>query len=109
MSQAGSFEEAQKQQEALLGEANVAATEKAKQDYDKKFAMRLLAHLKAKHGVKVPEGVDVLAEMNDSPNALPLKQGTFTATTDLGEASNGTFDWKQCRSEANFLSIHFTL
>ena len=73
-------------------------------------SVNLIAHLKYKYGGKIPEGVDVLAEMKEtqlaSQNKLKASQGNRDGAKGikLGEetkfaGTNGSFDWKQCKSE----------
>ena len=68
---------------------------------ENKGAEKLMAHLKTKYGGKIPEGVDVLAEMNDTENREASQSTNRRKLLHVGAAieGNGSFDWKQCISE----------
>ena len=66
---------------------------------ENKGAEKLMAHLKTKYGGKIPEGVDVLAEMNDTENREASQSTNRRKLLGAAIEGNGSFDWKQCISE----------
>lgn len=77
---------------------DVACSEDVIKASENKGAEKLMAHLKTKYGVKIPEGVDVLAEMNDTENR-EASQSNRRKLLGAAVEGNGSFDWKQCTSE----------